>query len=191
MRIFGKHTVRNVSCVIAMAMAACILFALPISCKSCSPTDFFAVGALKAQGARKRLLCRTDHKALVDAGRKLLAQATKNDLKPTRYNVRDYERSPEVSQLPAVILDLAPSYVTIDAEDGCVSIEMHGGMDHFGVHIYSESFKKPHPGFVYGNRILTEGLWYYDEQYNYDSEYDKTVSAMLEGALTFEVQHGE
>lgn len=58
-------------------------------------------------------------------------------------------------------------------------MEMHGGMDHFGVLVYSEGFREPFPGFKYGDRKLVDGLWYYDEDYHLNPDYDKVVEKML------------
>lgn len=107
-----------------------------------------------------------------------MRQAQKGELKRGGYRVRGRDASKEVSRFPTTILSLAPSYVTI-AADGYLSIEMHGGMDHFGVRIYPEDFVEPHPGYKYGNRKLLDGIWYYDEEYNYDADYDKVIDQWL------------
>ena len=51
-----------------------------------------------------------------------------------------------------------------------------GGLEHFGVYVYSEGFSsRRRPG---GDRMLIENLWYYDDEY-YDPQYDKTIEAMI------------
>jgi hypothetical protein len=57
---------------------------------------------------------------------------------------------------------------------------MHGGMDHFGVKIYPEDFKKPRDYFEYGDRELLPGLWYYDDGYLNNPEYDKRIDELIE-----------
>lgn len=156
----------------------CGMLLVSISCRSCTSTAF-VVGALNAQALRYRVLCEVNHGVLLRAGRDLLTQARQKDEGLRRYRVRGGEGAPEIAQMPQVIRDLAPRYVTVDAASGSVSIEMHGAMDHFGVHIYAEDFREPHPGFTYGNRMLLKGLWYYDEEYNYDPTYDKVIAEML------------
>ncbi len=58
-------------------------------------------------------------------------------------------------------------------------IEMHRGMDHFGVDLYAEDFREPYPDFKYGDRKLIDGLWYYDEQYQWSHKYDEVVESRL------------
>jgi hypothetical protein len=123
-------------------------------------------------------LCETDHRAVLEACREVLALASKGDLKPGRYNVQWRPPDPAVSRLPKVLLDLAPSYIVIDSS-GYLTLEMHGGFDHFGLRAYPKDFKEPHPDFNYGHRKLMDGLWYYDEEYTYDKMYGKRIDGWL------------
>ena len=129
---------------------------------------------------RKQLLCQTDHPALLMACREILALAANGELKAGRYNIGWNPPSPELSCFPKLIIDLAPSYVVIHG-DGHLSIEMHGGFDHFGVHAFADDFKEHHPDFDYFNRELVDGLWYYDEEYISDPDYGKKIDRILSG----------
>ncbi len=133
------------------------------------------------QQRQVRLLCETDHKALLEACRELSGWAARGDLKQGgTYNVRR-DRHPKASRFPQPILDLNPSYVYIDENDsGRVMVEMHGGLLHFGVQAYTEDYKKPFPSFEYGDKELIDGLWYYDDGYLDNPEYDKRIEALIQ-----------
>jgi len=81
--------------------------------------------------------------------------------------------------MPQTIRNLRPHVVLVDY-DRYLIIEMHGGMEHFGVRIYPDDVNEADSGFAYGDRKLLEGLWYYDEQYNYGrEEYDKQIDGLI------------
>ena len=83
-------------------------------------------------------------------------------------------------QTPKAIRDLKPKRIGIDY-DGFMYLEMHGGMDHFGVKIYPEDFNEPSRGsFKYGDRELLPGLWYYDDGYLHNPEYDKRIDEIIQ-----------
>jgi hypothetical protein len=157
---------------------ACAGIVLVLSYNSCTRTAMLA-GASRAQSARVRLLCETDHAALRQAGRVVLDWVAKGRLKPGGYRINDTTRLPPGLRFPQAILDLAPRAVTVRG-DGYLAIEMHGGLDHFGVRIYPVDFNEPYPAFIYGDRKLLEGIWYCDEGYRYDSRYDEVINAILD-----------
>jgi hypothetical protein len=129
------------------------------------------------QQKQVRLLCKTNHKALLKACRELSRRCARGDLKPGRYYI-GYDQEPEASQFPQLILNLKPSYVFID-DDGWVKLEMIGGLDHFGVNAYTEDYKMPSWG-VYGDEELIPGLWYYDDGYRGHPEYEKRIEALMQ-----------
>lgn len=135
------------------------------------------VTALHSNKMRERLLCRTDHEALLEACREVLRRG---DLQIGRhYLVRGARRRREVSSLPQPILDLAPSSIGIEKMGGLVvRLEMAGTVDHFGVHAYPEDYEPPREGFRYGDKQLVPGLWYYDDGCA-DPEYDAKIDALL------------
>lgn len=123
--------------------------------------------------ARTRLLCETDHQALLETCRVLSQQAMNPEFKGAVY------RSREVRRLPEPIPALRPNHVTI-GQDGLVKVEMYNGWYTMGVRVYPEGYPKYPPPFRYGDRELLEGLWYYDEGYKPDPEvYDKIVDGLL------------
>jgi hypothetical protein len=138
-----------------------------------------AAGGCNAK--RHKILCGTDHQAVLAACREILANASAWGLKlGGRYSVRWTPHSPESAKFPKAILDLAPSYVAI-LEDGCITVEMHGGPDHFGFRAYSKNFKEPEPHYWYGDRELIDGLWYYDGEYTDESpNHKKKIDAWIE-----------
>jgi hypothetical protein len=134
----------------------------------------------QAQHRRVMLLCDPDHQALLKAGREILSEIPKDRFHPHSDGGIDSGifSVPEGIQIPQAIKDLKSGYV-VDY-DGYLRIEMHGGMDHFGVKIYPEDFKKPDDYFEYGDRELLPGLWYYDDGYLHNPEYDKRIDELIE-----------
>lgn len=129
---------------------------------------------------RVRLLCRTDHQALLEACQELSRQALAGKLlTDAHYRFRPWP-SPyrTVSRFPKAIRTLRPTYVYIN-EDGRVILEMFGGLSHFGVHAYPEAYKRRYPDFKYGDRELVPNLWYYDDDYLKDPEFDQAISAIM------------
>jgi len=132
----------------------------------------------QADKRRVLLLCKTDHQALLKAGREILShESVKKRLHDGRGTAGSFH-VPRGMQIPQAIRDLRPGTVLIDYY-GYLIIEMHGGMDHFGVLIHPEGASEPYPSF-HGGRKLTEGLVYYDERYDYNPDYDKWIDALVE-----------
>jgi len=172
-----KRIVIAVAIAVFVGPALCILyhFLLPLYIRG-----FLFFAFKEADQRQVRLLCETDHKVLLEACRELSRRAGRGDLKPGRYNVRR-DRHPQASRFPKPILDLNPSYVYIDENDsGRVMVEMHGGLLHFGVLAYTEDYKKSFPSFKYGDKELIDGLWYYDDGYLNNPEYDKPIEALMQ-----------
>jgi hypothetical protein len=133
---------------------------------------------VKAERARTRLLCETDHQVLLDACRDLLRQQKE----PRVYVLDDGRASAAVlQQLPKPLLDLAPQTIVAEPDER-VMIEMVGGglRPSLGAYAYSEDFVKANPRCNFGDRMLVEGLWYYDDQYNGDPSYDKVIDKVIE-----------
>jgi len=140
-------------------------------------------GIENAQSRRALLLCNTDHQALLKAGREILSQVPKDRLNPQIDGIRYVGEIgvPKGVEIPQAILDLKPRGCLVSL-DGYLTLEMHGGMDHFGVRIYPEDFNEPEePGgnFKYGDRELLPGLWYYDDGYLHNPEYDKRIDELI------------
>lgn len=125
-----------------------------------------------------RLLCKTDHRALLQACRELSRRASIGELRTGRYRVGFFRRSPVVSGFPQPILDLRPTSVYIDPT-GRVMVEMLGGLGHFGVYAYPADFNERWPNFEYRNRELIPGLWYYDDGYDGNPRYQKKIEELL------------
>ena len=172
MNIF-KRIVLAVSIVLVIAV-----FAFYIVGYFLFPYGFVFFAFRDAQHRQVRLLCKTNHQALLEACNELSKQVAEGNLKPGRYSV--YRKpDPEASRFPKPILDLEPSYVYIDKNDcGRVMVEMLGGLGHFGVEAYTEDYKKPSYS-EYGDKELIPGLWYYDDGYDGNPEYDKRIEALM------------
>jgi hypothetical protein len=143
---------------------------------------FMERGAREARQQRVRLLARTDHQAVLDAGREILRQLPQGYLGSDDGFHRVGDRPiPEGVGIPQAIRDLGPRGIRV-SYDGYLALDMHGGMDHFGFLIYPEGFEKSHPESVRGPRKIIEGLYYYDEMYEYDPNYDNVIDAILQKA---------
>lgn len=136
-------------------------------------------GIEQARQCRIRLLCETSHQALLEAGREILAQVHVENRAPDGRSIGGSIPVPSGVPIPQAILDLHPHAIVINY-DHYLTIEMHGGMEHFGVRIYPEDFNEPDSRFKYGDRKLLEGLWYYDDEYLYrPDEYDRQMDVLI------------
>jgi hypothetical protein len=126
-----------------------------------------------ARQRQVRLLYRTDHRALLEACRGISRSVLAGNLKPGQYHIGAEQNR---IQLPSIILQLQPTYVWLGS-DGAVVLEMLGGLDHFGVRAYPEAFQPP-PGYSLGDKELVEGLWYYDDEYRHDPNYEEKLEAI-------------
>ena len=134
----------------------------------------------EAQRLRVRLLCNTDHEALLTAGREVLSQVPREEQTHNGDRVRGYLPLPKGVRIPQTIRNLRPRGILVNKE-GYLTLEMHGGMAHFGVRIYPKGFEQTGPPFFcYGHRKLAEGLWYYDDGYDTNPEYDKIIDQLME-----------
>jgi hypothetical protein len=132
------------------------------------------------QQRRVLLLYHTDYEALLKAGRDILKQGPKDPwnyrpLGPIHINGFPV---PSGVRIPKIIRKLRP-YATLINFYGYVVVQMKEGVVGFGVKIYPEGFKEPHRDFEYGNRELLPGLWYFDDEYSHDPEYDKKIDEII------------
>lgn len=178
MKIGRKTVLKKIVIVVTIAVA--VFLALYILYHILLPLyirGFVFIAAKDAQNKRVRLLCKTDHQALLEACRELSGRCDKGELKPGRYYI-GYDQDPKASSFPQPILNLKPSYVFID-NDGWVKLEMIGGLGHFGVSAYPEDYKMPSYS-EYGDKELIPGLWYYDDGYRGHPEYEKRIKALMQ-----------
>lgn len=136
-------------------------------------------GIKDAQQQRVLLLCKRDHEALLRAGREILNQIPEDYLNTDGKRVGGVLHLPKGVQIPETIQDIRPRGFLVDY-DGYLIMEMHGGMDHFGVRIYPEDYKEPDHYFKYIDRELLPGLWYYDDGYIHNPEYDKRIDTLIQ-----------
>jgi len=139
----------------------------------------------RAQQRRVLLLHKTGHRALLKAGREILSHEVVKEkfesLKNRTQNGYRISGSFPIQKgirIPQAIRDLKPRGGSINY-DGYLTLEMHRGMDHFGVRVYPEDFKEPHRNFIYGDRELLPGLWYYDDGYLHNPEYNKRIDELI------------
>ena len=126
---------------------------------------------------RPKLLCETDHRALLAACRELSSQVTSGKLEANYYRVR-FRAHSEVSRFPEPIRALRPRLVTI-TDSGIVRVEMNTKWRSLGVYAYPEGYEQRFPNSQYGDRKLLDGLWYYDDEYRIDPNYGREIDAIL------------
>jgi hypothetical protein len=182
----GRHTRMKKRCKIALGIAVpIVLLGLLGYYLLFLSRSFFVFEILWDHGIRQAqrrwvlLLCNTDHQALLKAGREILSQLPEDYLYTGGKRVAGILPMPKGIQIPKAIQDIRPRGVFVDY-DGYLRIEMHGGMDHFGVRIYPEDYREPEWNISYVDRELLPGLWYYDDGYIHNPEYDKHIDALIE-----------
>ena len=99
------------------------------------------------------------------------------EIEPRGYDVHGDPHLPKGVEFPKIIVDLDPHALKVIG--GYVDIVIPGAGNSFGVRIYPEDFVEPYPDFFYGHRKLAEGLWYYDEWYELDPNYDSVVDRFI------------
>jgi len=128
--------------VVGIPVMLCMLFAVYM-------TLFWSGWALRLKNATDRrqrlILYQTDHRAVLEAGRQMLA------------DTNAYPTYPENTNLPKVLRDLEPNYVLIADDRSKLDVEMGGGFFHFGYTIYRDDMAGR------GEKQLLPGLWYYSE----------------------------
>jgi len=149
------------------------------------PFLIYFLGPYQAERMVVRALSKTDHQALLKAGREVLRQMPKMQNKTPSVSGL-FVAIPEEIPLPQALRDLSAHYIEVNSY-GYMRIEMHGAMTHFGFRIYPEDFNAPADTgfkFEYGDRKIIDGLWYYDDGYHYPDgssfpDYAKKVDALL------------
>ena len=126
---------------------------------------------------REQLLCRTDHQILLAACQELSAKVADGKLEADVYRLGFWPDS-EVSRFPEAILALHPRFVTI-LRDGTVRVEMNNKWWSLGVRAYPPGYEKRFPTYVFGDHKLLDELWYYDENYRHNPNYDKEIDAIV------------
>ena len=143
---------------------------------------FFLVFYIGLNSSRVRLLYRTDHQKLLNAGRGILSEAnieyeTINGIRTNRFH--DLPKGVEVSKVIRRLTLIGLPGVHIN-NHGYIRIVVGKHRDNlFGVHIYPEDFKEPYVNYGYGNKELISGLWYFDIGYGEDPEYDKLIDSII------------
>jgi hypothetical protein len=141
-----------------------------------------AIGPKMHQMRRVRLLYHTDHEELLQAGREILRQGPKDPKNYRYYGPMHIDGFPVPRRvrIPKVVHKLK-THANLINFNGYVVLQMKEGVIGYGVKIFPEGFKAPRSHyFSYGNRELLPGLWYYDEEYRYIPQYDKTIDSIIQ-----------
>jgi hypothetical protein len=130
------------------------------------------------QKLKVRLLCETDYQELLNSCREFSRQVATGKLNKSFYHI-PYKPDPEISHLPQSILKLDPQYIS-GHTDGTVTVNMIGGLTHFGVIAYPEDYKPPYSNYRYGDKELIPGLWYYDDEIDDKfPSYEKYIDSLI------------
>ena len=147
-----------------------------------APVCFFLVFYTGLHSSRIRLLYRTDHQELLNAGREILSKANVeyeiiNGIRTDRFH--DLPKDVEVPKVIRRLTLIGLPGIHIH-NYGYIRIVVGKNRDNlFGVHIYPEDFKEPYVNYGYGNKELMSGLWYFDIGYVEDPEYDKVIDSII------------
>ena len=177
MRIRKPHDSTTVLIIMAILVIVwCVLLA-----NRFSVGGFSGIGWHPAERRRALLLYHTDYEALLKAGREILHQGPKDPYNYIYLGPQHIEGFPVPRnvRIPKVIRKLRP-HASLINRNGYVVLQMEEGIIGFGVKIYPAGFKAPHADFNYGNRQLLPGLWYYDDEYDNDPEYERKVNELIE-----------
>lgn len=140
-----------------------------------------ATGRKLEQLRRIRLLYHTDHEELLQAGREILRQGPKDPKNYRYYGPMHIDGFPVPRRvrIPKVVRKLK-THANLINFNGYVVLQMKEGVIGFGAKIFPEGFKAPRsPYFSYGNKELLPGLWYYDEKYHPNPQYDKIIDYII------------
>jgi len=175
-----KKKVTRKRIILASVIIAFALGFVVLTNPCCQMSVMFLIMGQRNYQMRVRLLCRTDHQALLQACREVLRRG---DLQIGRFYLPgDARRRIDVPSFPQAILDLAPCSIRIEERYGgepVLHLAMGTTIDHFGCYAYPEDYKPPCERFHYGDKELVPGLWYYDEGYSDNPGYDKKIVALL------------
>ena len=89
----------------------------------------FAIPSLMRRHHFERVSTSLDATTLLDAAIPLMASSTDY----TTYQRRESQYNPSITNLPAIIVEMKPAYVSVGPDS--VRLEFHGGFDHYGFEI--------------------------------------------------------
>lgn len=129
---------------------------------------------LSADARRRTVLYETDHQALLDACREMIVETGEGKWKGILYVLSDKEAGMGMG-LPAAISQLGPTHVIPNSDR--VRIEMLGGaIGHAGVIAFMDD--APADLLELGDRELIDGLWYYDDCYDTQENWDAHIESL-------------
>jgi hypothetical protein len=140
----------------------------------------------KWRNGRTYLLYKTDHKALLEAGRELSHQVSTGRLEPTLYEIdRGFGEPLEAAKkFPRIITGLNPRFVFIHP-NGIIDIRAYDRHNVcYDVRIFPENFEgnegkyKKYSDPSWGIELI-KGLKYYDEDFEKHPEHKKKIEDLL------------
>jgi hypothetical protein len=106
------------------------------------------------------LLHGTDHHKLLRACREVIENPDKYEF-ICFANSQEKTHFFEISTMPEIIQGLGVTAVGLGEDSSCLSIELHGGFDHYGVVAFPKDVTSQDPS--QGSVELVPGLWYYSD----------------------------
>ena len=171
-RLFSKRKIVILASILLVAIITTGLLLAAFHPKGIGVVTYFGViMPFRESFGQKRLLCATDHQALLNECKTLSRQTQRGE--------RDILIIPdsELSRFP-VIHKLGSREVTLSPNE-MVSVEFGGTMRHFGVQAYPEDCRKPSENSLDNEIELVPGLRYYDDEFNRQKDYDEIVEELL------------
>ncbi len=142
--------------------------------------------AFEQYRTRSRLLSKTNYKHLLKACRELsipIHNPDNPEIFETRinYSAKDFSQNPSLGMSNIsikVIKYLNPQMISI-YDTGLVIFSMGNTFWSFGISAYPEDYKGKIPEWFLGDRELLPGLWYFDEKYKTNQNYNKEIDALI------------
>ena len=179
-RLFSKRKIVVLSVILLAAVVTTgLLHVVPvrkIATIAYIGVYFVVITPIQESFLQRRLLCSTDHQALLEECRKLSTEIVVQDPNSGLETVARVVPASKLSDFPVIRKVGGRVWVH---RGGSVSIEGGGTFRHFGVHAYPKDYEERSSKSHYGNCKLVPGLWYYDDLYNRDKNHDKAVKRLL------------
>lgn len=141
------------------------------------------VSGYEIRYSRKKILYETDYRKLLEAGREVLSKAQIDEVMWMGDHKQTFYKLPKDIKIPKIIRRLSlfgSPIVRVSDDYYALSIAINNRVSCVGVTIYPKDFNEPENKFNNDNKELLPGLWYFDEEYNYDPNgYDKVINSIM------------
>jgi len=175
-RLFSKRKIVVLSVILLAAIVTTGLLSVPPGRTIALIAYFAVVPPIQESFQQRRLLCSTDHQALLNECRRLSKQIASENANPGLEVCMTPVPASKLSEFP-IIKKLGGRVAVYN--DGGATIGWGGTFRHFSIEAYPEDSTRVSSSSVRQRSELVPGLWYYDDRYSRDENYDKVVERLL------------